>query len=133
MTTTATVSLSAGQTEALLQGLTVLTQRLDELSTAAKFTTEMVALGQPMATMQQIGQVLAAGLSQPLSELTVSTAKTVAEVKTLIQTAVGAVGDIQISAITESLESLGDRQILWLDLALSASTTLADYSLSLGQ
>ena len=133
MTATATVSLSASQTEALLQGLTVLTQRLDELSTAPAFTTEMVALSQPMATLQQIGQVLADGLSQPLSELVVGTTKTVAEVKTLIQTAVDAVGDLQISAITESLETLADRQILWLDLALSASSTLVDYSLALGQ
>jgi hypothetical protein len=133
MTTTATVSLSAGQTEALLQGLTVLTQRLDELSTSQAFTTEMVGLSQPMATMQQIGQVLADGLSQPVGDLVVSSAKTVAEIKTLIQTAVAAVGDINLSAITASIETLADREILWFDLALNASTTLADYSLSLGQ
>jgi Ca2+-binding RTX toxin-like protein len=133
MTTTATVSLSAGQTEALLQGLTVLTQRLDELSTSQAFTTEMVGLSQPMATMQQIGQVLADGLSQPVGDLVVSGAKTVAEIKTLIQSAVAAVGDVNLSAITESIETLADREILWLDLALSASTTLVDYSLSLGQ
>ena len=133
MSTPATVNLSASQAQGLLQAFTVLVQRLDELSGQAAFTTEMVGLAQPMATFQDLGHAMQDGLAQPLGELVVSSSKTVAEIKTLIQTAVAAVGDINLSAITESIETLADREILWFDLALSASTTLADYSLSLGQ
>ncbi len=133
MSTPATVNLSASQAQGLLQAFTVLAQRLDELSSQAAFTTEMVGLAQPMATFQNLGHTVQDGLAQPLGELVVSSSKTVAEIKTLIQTAVAAVGDVNLSAITESIETLADREILWLDLALNASTTLADYSFSLGQ
>jgi hypothetical protein len=127
------VTLSSAQAQGLIDGFTVLAQRIGDLSDEAELTTEMVALAQPMATMQNIAQSLQDGLGQPLESLVVSTSKTVAEIKTLIEAAVDAVGAIDITSIADSIETLADRQILWLDIAIDASTTLADYTLDLGQ
>lgn len=133
MSTSASVTLSALQAQGLLQGLTVLTQRLSELSSQTQFSTEMVALAQPMATMQNVGESLRGGLSQPLQSVAITTGKTVAELKALIEAAVDAAGAVELTHISDTLETLTDRQILWLDLALEASTTLRDYTLDLGQ
>ncbi len=130
---TTSVTLSAAQAQGLIEGFSVLAQRIGDLSDHAKLTTEMVALAQPMATMQNIAQTLQDGLGQPFEAVVVNTSKTVAEIKTLIEASVDAVGAINITRITDSIETLADRQILWLDIAIDASTTLADYTLDLGQ
>ena len=99
---TTSVTLSAAQAQGLIEGFSVLAQRIGDLSDHAKLTTEMVALAQPMATMQNIAQTLQDGLGQPFEAVVVNTSKTVAEIKTLIETAVDTAGAINITRITDS-------------------------------
>jgi Ca2+-binding RTX toxin-like protein len=142
-------TFSATQVNALFQGFTVLSQRLSEAGQAAQLPAtggdlgaavtsalqaQMVGLQQPLATMTDPGQVLLEGLAQPLQALAVGAAQTADQVAALIQSAAAAVGSLSLASVTHTLETLADgRQIVWFEIPLSASTTLVDYTLDVGQ
>lgn len=141
-------TFSATQVNALFQGFTVLAQRLSEASNAAELPTtghlattaanamlsEMVGLQQPLATLTDAGQTLLQGLAQPLQGMAVGAAQTADQVKTLIQSAIATAGAFDPATVAHSLETMADgRQIVWFEIPLSASATLVDYTLNVGQ
>jgi len=144
-----TGTFTATQVNALFQGFTVLAQRVSEASNAAELPTtgsglgtlapnamlaEMVGLQQPLATLTDAGQTLLDGLAQPLQALTVGAAQTANQVKALIESALATAGTFDPATVVHSLETLADgRQVVWFEIPLAASTTLADYTLDVGQ
>ncbi|MFM1855962.1 MAG: Bifunctional hemolysin/adenylate cyclase precursor, partial [Pseudomonadota bacterium] len=140
-------TFSPEQIGALTQGLAAMAQRVSEASDAVHLPSgggdpaaqvnplqlPMAGLQQPLATLTHAGQLLLEGLAQPLQALVVSAPQTADQVAAHIQSAVVDAGFFSSAAVTHTLEALADgRQIVWFDVPLSASATLADYSLDPG-
>lgn len=129
---TTVVNFSDNQTAALARAVEILAQRLAETVSAQAFQAEIVALAQPMSTVVDLAGHLRDGLALPLQSL-LTGPKTAAEVITAFQQAATSAGRVVLSSITDSLESINGHEVLWLDIRLSASETLENYTLAMSQ
>ncbi|MFN5745675.1 MAG: hypothetical protein ACK443_06255 [Methylococcaceae bacterium] len=85
-----------------------------------------------MSTVVDLAAQLRDGLALPLQGL-LTGPKTAAEVIGAFQQAASDGGRVALSSITDSLESINGHEVLWLDFRLSASETLENYTLAMGQ
>ena len=118
-----------------MQGLSVLLERVAQASESTELSGQTVwPLAQPMSTLLDLGAQVQSEVVAPLQSLASSASMSIADFKAALQSTLDEAGRFDVSNIVETLEVLSDgRTVLWFDLNLNASTTLADYALDMGQ